>query len=221
MADRIDVPVLIAQTGPQAGQRWNVAQEAFTIGRGGECDVVVPDRQVSRVHARIRRGDGAFWIEDLESKNGTHVNGQRLLPGTPHRLQGGDMIQIALAFKLIFVGSEATVPLVAEGSDARPGRLRMDRLARRVWIGEREIDPPLSVPQYHLLETLYDAADQVITRDDIVTAVWPEVMGEGVSEQSIDALVRRLRDRLAEIDPDHQYVVTVRGHGFRLDNPPE
>jgi len=33
--------------------------------------------------------------------------------------------------------------------------------------------------------------------------------------------VRRLRDRLAEIDPNYEYIVTVRGHGFRLDNPPD
>ena len=37
-------------------------------------------------------------------------------------------------------------------------------------------------------------------------------------EQAIDALVRRLRDRIAEIDEEHQYIITVRGHGFRLDN---
>ena len=59
------------------------------------------------------------------------------------------------------------------------------------------------------------------TRDEVIAAVWPEAVGEGVSEQAIDALVRRLRDRLAEIDADHQYLVTVRGHGFRLDNPIE
>ena len=40
----------------------------------------------------------------------------------------------------------------------------------------------------------------------------------GDQPQAIDALVRRLRDRLAEVAPDHQYIVTVRGHGFRLDN---
>jgi len=33
--------------------------------------------------------------------------------------------------------------------------------------------------------------------------------------------VRRLRDRLAEVDPETQYIVTVRGHGFRLENPYE
>ena len=53
----------------------------------------------------------------------------------------------------------------------------------------------------------------------ILPDVWPEALGEGVSEQAIDALVRRLRDRLNEVDPDAQYIVTVRGHGFRLDNP--
>ena len=53
----------------------------------------------------------------------------------------------------------------------------------------------------------------------MIETVWPEALGEGVSEQAIDALVRRLRDRLMEIDPDWQYIVTVRGHGFRLDNP--
>jgi DNA-binding response OmpR family regulator len=53
----------------------------------------------------------------------------------------------------------------------------------------------------------------------VVETVWPEAMGEGVSEQAIDALVRRLRDRLAELDPDGQYIVTVRGHGFRMENP--
>ena len=34
---------------------------------------------------------------------------------------------------------------------------------------------------------------------------------------AIDALVRRLRHRLAEVDPDQEYIVTVRGYGFRLD----
>jgi DNA-binding response OmpR family regulator len=55
----------------------------------------------------------------------------------------------------------------------------------------------------------------------VIEAVWPDTMGEGVSEQAIDALVRRLRDRLAELDAEHQYVLTVRGHGFRFQNREE
>ncbi len=44
------------------------------------------------------------------------------------------------------------------------------------------------------------------------------ILSDGVSEQAIDAPVRRLRDRIAELDPEHQSIITVRGHGFRLDN---
>jgi DNA-binding response OmpR family regulator len=99
------------------------------------------------------------------------------------------------------------------------GKLRLDREARRVFVGDVEVDPPLSLPQYRLLELLYNHAGGICTRDTVVETVWPEAMGEGVSEQAIDALVRRLRDRLNEIDPDNQYIVTVRGHGFRLENP--
>ncbi len=51
--------------------------------------------------------------------------------------------------------------------------------------------------------------------------MWAEDESEGVSEQAIDALARRLRERIAEADPDHQYVVTVRGHGFRLEYAPD
>ena len=78
-------------------------------------------------------------------------------------------------------------------------------------------NPPLSLHQYRLLQALWDTGGGVVTRDAIINTVWPEASGEGVSEQAIDALVRRLRDRLAEIDPEWQYVITVRGHGFRLE----
>ena len=40
-----------------------------------------------------------------------------------------------------------------------------------------------------------------------------------IPEQALDALIRRLRDRLASVDPSHTYIITVRGHGLRLDNP--
>lgn len=211
-------PVLISQTGELRGQRWTLTGDDLLIGRAPDCDMVVPDRQVSRHHARLVRTADGFVIEDLGSKNGTHVNGapvdDRLL------LQDGDVIQVALAVKLVFVGTEATVPLsVGEASEMGLGRMRMDSEAHRVWVVDREIDPPLSPAQYRLLELLYRNGGKVVSRSEIVRHVWSESEESGVSEQAIDALVRRLRDRLAESDPDHAYVVTVRGHGFRLDNP--
>jgi DNA-binding response OmpR family regulator len=213
-----DSPVLIAQTGALQGQRWLLSETDFIIGRDDDVDLVIAERQVSRNHAIIRFQQGTYIIQDLESKNGTYVNGVQIKE--PVSLQDGDSIQIALACEVIFVGTEATLPLSkADAAQLGLGRLRMDPQAHRVWVGEQEIDPPLSPPQYRMLELLYDNPDRVVTRDEIAACVWPGTEGVGVSDQAIDALVRRLRDRLAEVDPNHAYVVTVRGHGFRLENP--
>ena len=130
------------------------------------------------------------------------------------RLQDNDTIQIALCERFRFVGTDATLPLEEVEP---PRRLRLDGLARRAWIGSQEIRPPLSPAQYRLLELLYDPVGQVRSRDEIIDCVWSEAERDGVSEQAIDALVRRLRERLSEVDPNGLYVITVRGHGFRLD----
>ena len=218
MSEATDKPVLIIHEGEKAGLRWTIKDEELVIGRGGECGLVLAERQVSREHIRIYHDSGTYFLEDLDSKNGTWVNGKQLQAATVP-LRDGDEIQIAMAVRITFVGSEATAPLLIDELPGAFGRLRLNRDSRRVFIAGNEVDPPLSLPQYRLLELLYDASGAVRTREEVVEAVWPDAVGEGVSEQAIDALVRRLRDRLAEIDPETQYIVTVRGHGFRLENP--
>ena len=86
-----------------------------------------------------------------------------------------------------------------------------------MWVLEREIDPALSAAQFHLLELLYERQGKVVSRQELIEAVWEGDEAIGVSEQALDALVRRLRDRLAAFDPTHNYIVTVRGHGVRLE----
>lgn len=209
-----DKPVLVMREGELSGQRWIIANPEFLIGRGNDCDIVLPERQVSRYHVKIRREDGGFWLDDLDSKNGTHLNGEQVKGSVP--ISDGDEIQIALAVKLLFVGSDATLPLTFDLPRADEGGLILDEDLRTVIINGKELDPPLSLAQFRLLRMLSEANGAVCSRDDIVEVVWPGTGGVGVSEQAIDALVRRLRDRLAEID-DQNYIVTVRGHGFRLD----
>ncbi len=211
---RQDMPMLIVYEGKLEGQRWIIDQERIVIGRGSDCDIVLPERPASRQHVAIERDDGGYLLRDLGSKNGTFVNGQEVRD-EPCRLKDGDEIQIALCVRMGFVGADATLPLELTG----PNRgLRIDEAARRVFVGGHELIPPLSVAQYSLLELLFDRAGEVVSRDEIVAAVWAEEESLGVSEQAIDALVRRLRERISAADPDHDYVVTVRGHGFRLDN---
>lgn len=225
-----EASILVAQTGPLNGQRWAL-RNSLVLGREATCDIVVPDRQVSRHHARLILSKEGVELQDLGSKNGTYCNGQHVLDGV--LLQDGDLIQIALAQQFVFLSSDATVPLDSEEADLQAlqavklstqpepaGRLRLEKRSRRVWIGLREVLPPLSVSQFHLLELLYEQQGKVVPRRTLIAQVWGEEQAVEVSEQALDALVRRLRDRLASVDPTHVYIVTVRGHGLRLDNPP-
>ena len=186
------------------------------LGRESTCDVVIADRQVSRFHARLTPTPEGVILEDLGSKNGTHHNGNPL--ASPVMLQDGDLVQVSFVQEFMFFTSDATMPLT-EGS-GKPGRLVMEQKSRRVWVNQKQVVPPLSAQQFKLLWLLYESAGQVISRMDLVSAVWGEDQAAGVSDQALDALIRRLRDRLAALDSTHQYIDTVRGHGVRLDNPP-
>jgi hypothetical protein len=205
--------MLVLQGGVEASQAWPLERRTITIGRSSECDVVLDDRQVSRIHARIAFREDHYEVEDLNSKNGTHLNGRDVIGAQP--LHDGDEIQVALRFKLAFVDAGATAPLVFDVATTRG--LRLDVATHQVLIDNKIVEPPLSPQQYRLLELMYNSTG-VISRDDIVRAVWPDAVDGAVSEQSIDALMRRLRERLAELDPEHQYIVTMRGHGFRYEN---
>jgi pSer/pThr/pTyr-binding forkhead associated (FHA) protein len=216
-----DIPVLVGQTGPLNGQRW-MLRKNITVGRDVTCEIMIPNRQVSRRHATFIVSPEGVRLEDLGSKNGTHLNGQILESSA--LLKDGDIVQIALAQQFTFLSSDATLPLEysvdIESSGEMHGRLRLEKRSRQVWVGNEEVIPPLSVSQFQLLEILCENQGKVVTRREVIQKIWGEENAFEVSEQALDALVRRLRDRLASLDPNYAYITTVRGHGLRLDNPP-
>ena len=67
----------------------------LVIGKKKEdADVVIDNRMVSRIHARVFKEDGEYMIEDLNSTNGTFKNGLRLKPYEKRRLMEGDEIRL-------------------------------------------------------------------------------------------------------------------------------
>lgn len=75
------------------GSRVRIGPEPISIGRYPDNDVVLPEDEVSRHHAEVRRLDGGFHVVDLNSLNGTKVNGSGV---TDRRLEDGDVIQIGV-----------------------------------------------------------------------------------------------------------------------------
>ena len=84
------------------------------IGRSEQADLVITDRSLSRQHVRLAFHDGAWTIEDLGSRNGTVVNGQRIDRPTP--LRPGDVVGLGASTIAVRSGEEAASP---DGSAGR------------------------------------------------------------------------------------------------------
>ena len=64
--------------GPHTGGVFPLDRESAVLGRHPDCDIVLDSGAVSRQHARIQRADDKFYIEDMQSRNGTYVNGRQI-----------------------------------------------------------------------------------------------------------------------------------------------
>lgn len=73
------------------GRRVEVGEDPIVIGRQPDCDIELAHQYVSRRHAEVRRAGDGFVVVDLESANGTLVNGSRV---TERKLADGDRIEI-------------------------------------------------------------------------------------------------------------------------------
>lgn len=75
----------------------------------------IPEHTISRRHARIRRRGAAYFVEDLHSRNGTFVLGERLAPGAWHLLRDGDELALSsaqLVFHSLVLPERAAMPAV-------------------------------------------------------------------------------------------------------------
>ena len=206
--------LLIWREGELIKDQWILQDTApeISIGRSTDCTISIPVRWISRRHAVVHRQGGQFVLEDAGSKNGVFVNGRRVVK--PQPLSDGDVIQLAPGLELLYVDSEATAPLPGQ----RGLGLYVDRDERQVYVHGQLLSPALSNQQYQLLALLAEEPGKVHSRAEAVEAAWAGEDPTGVTDDAIDALVRRLRQRLAEIDPEYDFVVTVRGYGFRVDD---
>ncbi|MBI5532582.1 MAG: GGDEF domain-containing protein [Deltaproteobacteria bacterium] len=85
-------------SGPETGKVFSLLAST-TLGRSIECAIRIDDGNVSRVHARITREPGCYVVEDLGSRNGTFVDGERV---TRRELRDGDRVQLGASIQLRF-----------------------------------------------------------------------------------------------------------------------
>jgi serine phosphatase RsbU (regulator of sigma subunit) len=86
------MPFVKATNGPEAGRRYDLNGPESVLGRHPDCQIVVDVGAVSRQHAKILTVGGDFFLEDLNSRNGTLLNGK--LINERQKLRDGDLLQI-------------------------------------------------------------------------------------------------------------------------------
>lgn len=186
------------------GREHSLTDDIVTIGRAVENDIVITSRRVSREHACVRREGWRAILQDLNSTNGTFLNGERVL--TPAELHDKDHIDIG-DVTLVFHDPDITY------HDTLFPELEVDIAAAVVRVDRHVVE--LSAKEFALLVFLYDHRGQVCSKDDIGKAVWPEDHGI-VYDYQIENLVRRLRTKLESDPADPQLLLTIRGMGYKL-----
>ena len=86
---------------------YPLLESEYSIGRGPENKIPIADGSVSTKHARIARTPEGFVLEDLQSRNGTFVNGERL--EQPRVLADGDLIRLGKVILTFNVARESKV----------------------------------------------------------------------------------------------------------------
>lgn len=86
------VPVLFVLNGLDAGRLFVLEKAICVVGRDKGVEVQLTDGAMSRKHARVTREGDGYWIEDLESRNGTFVNNERV---TKRLLSAGDHVAVS------------------------------------------------------------------------------------------------------------------------------
>ncbi len=196
-------------------QKWFIRKDAYLIGRYDPADLVLDLPRISRRHAQIERQEVGYFLVDLNSRNGTFANGNPVRE-TPQRLQDGDEIVLGGVVSLRFHDPEET------RAGPKLGRLRgvwVNSELQRVWVDATLVDPPLSPAQFTLLNLLYSRIGQIVSRGEIITAVWPNTDPAGVSNEAVDGLIKRLRKRLRIHPGQKEYLQVVRGRGVCLIQP--
>jgi DNA-binding NtrC family response regulator len=93
---------LVVEEGYNRGVEYVIGADVVLLGRGGTCDVPLLENGVSRRHAEIYQEDGRIFVRDLESRNGTILNG---VPVTRAELAEGDRLALGGVRFLVLLGA--------------------------------------------------------------------------------------------------------------------
>src|SRR5215813_7716908 len=172
-------------------QKFLLDRPVTTIGRSSMNDLPISDKMLSRQHARIvRDGNGGLTIEDLGSRNGTFLNGERLVTTQP--LKSGDRITVGGV--TLKVESESTT------------RVRIDEIA-----GEDSLDNTILKASAELLRKPTET-DPGLPPEQLGGGLQDRVVQGVLAGDLVDELLKFLMDKVFETLAPDRAVVLLRSN---------
>jgi len=187
-----------------ANRRFALGAQPMLLGRSEKCAVYIADARASRRHAQIAWDGETSTLTDLDSANGTFLNGRRI--SAPETLRDGDEIAIASA---VFTFHDPDATLRA----ANMPLLVVDARSGEIWVNRKPVS--LSPKEQALFDLLYRNAGKPVSKQQIAEAVWPEYAAQ-VYDYQIESLVKRLREKIEPDPANPVLIVTLHGRGYKL-----
>lgn len=194
------MPSLFVIRGNDQGTRFELEDSTIGVGRDSSNQVQLHDTEVSRQHAEIREVEHRYSIADLNSSNGTFVNGKRI---QRHELASGDQVQLGSTLMLFTGGSDESTEDLAAAIDitTRPAAEDKSHIIRSVTQeeGSRILDPRVQGPPDSWLARARSNL-QVMYRTALAVS----------HTLDIDQLLRRIMDLIFEwVEADRGCVMLV------------
>ncbi len=115
---------LVVVQGKPEGMTIPLANPKYKIGRGEGCQLRPNSDLVSREHAEFEVGTDSVFVRDLGSRNGTEVNGKKLVPNAAQTLKNGDLIKVGtLTFAISIEGAPVARAASAGPAARKPSSL--------------------------------------------------------------------------------------------------
>ena len=191
----------------------------YFVGRSPACDIVIDLPIISRKHAQIMYHDNSFFVTDLESRNGTYVNGKRLEGDEEASLSHGDWIGFANDQVILHYHESDGSTTLGMDRTAIHIDLRLDAGTGQVWVKGNQLSPQLPRGEFDLLSFLYGKKGIAVAEDELAEALFSDSADEDDATGEIGRRVRQLRLKL-ELNPSiPQLLVTLPSYGYILVGP--